>query len=81
MASLLRERKQNYHDVALVSYNFNHSKELKEAVALAAKSGIGIVAMKTQAGGYKKENGRTQPHQAALKYALMDRMSLQPYLG
>ena len=74
MASLLREASnQNYHDVALVSYNFTHSKELKEAVALAAKSGIGIVAMKTQAGGYKK--GRMEglsPHQAALKYVLMD---------
>jgi aryl-alcohol dehydrogenase-like predicted oxidoreductase len=74
MASLLREASnQNYHDVALVSYNFTHSKELKEAVALAAKSGIGIVAMKTQAGGYKK--GKMEglsPHQAALKYALMD---------
>jgi hypothetical protein len=74
MASLLREAsKQNYHDVALVSYNFTHSKDLKEAVAMAAKSGIGIVAMKTQAGGYKK--GKMEglsPHQAALKYALMD---------
>jgi predicted aldo/keto reductase-like oxidoreductase len=74
MASLLREAaKSNYHDVALVSYNFTHSKDLKEAVALAAKSGIGIVAMKTQAGGYRK--GRMEglsPHQAALKYVLMD---------
>jgi aryl-alcohol dehydrogenase-like predicted oxidoreductase len=74
MASLLREAsKQNYHDVALVSYNFTHSKDLKEAVAMATKSGIGIVAMKTQAGGYKK--GKMEglsPHQAALKYALMD---------
>jgi aryl-alcohol dehydrogenase-like predicted oxidoreductase len=74
MAALLREAaKFDYHDVALVSYNFTHSKELKEAVALAAKSGIGIVAMKTQAGGYKR--GRMEglsPHQAALKYVLMD---------
>lgn len=74
MASLLREAaKSNYHDVALVSYNFTHSKDLKEAVALAAKSGIGIVAMKTQAGGYKK--GKMEglsPQQAALKYVLMD---------
>ncbi|MCJ7748357.1 MAG: aldo/keto reductase [Desulfobacterales bacterium] len=38
MASLLREAaKSNFHDVALVSYNFTHSKDLKEAVALAAK--------------------------------------------
>jgi uncharacterized protein len=74
MASLLREAaKSNLHDVALVSYNFTHSKDLKEAVALAAKSGIGIVAMKTQAGGYKKERmGGLSPHQAALKYVLMD---------
>ena len=74
MALLLREAaKSNFHDVALVSYNFTHSKDLKEAVALAAKSGIGIVAMKTQAGGYKKEKmGGLSPHQAALKYVLMD---------
>jgi predicted aldo/keto reductase-like oxidoreductase len=74
MASLLKEAsKSNQHDVALVSYNFTHSKGLKEAVALAAKSGIGIVAMKTQAGGYKKEKmGGLNPHQAALKFALMD---------
>ena len=74
MASLLREAaKSNDHDVALVSYNFTHSKDLKEAVALAAKSGIGIVAMKTQAGGYRKgKMGGLSPHQAALKYVLMD---------
>jgi len=74
MASLLREAaKSNLHDVALVSYNFTHSKDLKEAVAAAAQSGIGIVAMKTQAGGYKKEKmGGLNPHQAALKYVLRD---------
>ncbi len=74
MASLLREAaKSNLHDVALVSYNFTHSKDLKEAVALAAQSGIGIVAMKTQSGGYKKEKmGGLNPHQAALKYVLRD---------
>jgi len=74
MASLLREAaKSNFHDVVLVVYNFTHSKDLKEAVALAAQSGIGIVAMKTQAGGYKKAKmGGLSPHQAALKYVLMD---------
>jgi len=74
MASVLGEAaKTNFHDVALVSYNFTHSKKLKEAVALAAKSGIGVVAMKTQAGGYKRERmGGLSPHQAALKYILMD---------
>lgn len=74
MAPLLREAaKSNFHDVAMVSYNFTHSKELKEAIALAAQSGIGVIAMKTQAGGYKKEKmGGLNPHQAALKYVLMD---------
>ncbi len=74
MADLLREAaKSSFHDVALVSYNFTHSKDLKEAVALAAQSGIGIVAMKTQAGGYKKSKmGGLSPHQAALKYVLVD---------
>ena len=74
MAPLLREAaKSNLHDVALVSYNFTHSKNLEEAVALAAKSGIGIVAMKTQAGGYKKEKMEgLSPHPAALKYILRD---------
>jgi aryl-alcohol dehydrogenase-like predicted oxidoreductase len=74
MASLLTEAsKKNYHDVALVSYNFTHSKGLKEAVASAAKSGVGIVAMKTQSGGYRKgKMGGLNPHQAALKYVLMD---------
>jgi aryl-alcohol dehydrogenase-like predicted oxidoreductase len=74
MAALLVEAsKSNVHDVALVPYNFTNSKKMREAVALAAKSGIGIVAMKTQAGGYRKERiGDLNPHQAALNYVLMD---------
>ena len=74
MASLLREATRSaYHDVALVSYNFTHSRDLKDAVVQASRAGIGIVAMKTQAGGYKK--GKMEglsPHQAALKYVLND---------
>jgi aryl-alcohol dehydrogenase-like predicted oxidoreductase len=62
-----------YHDVALVSYNFTHSNDLKEAIAMAAKAGVGIVAMKTQSGGYTKEKmAGLSPHQAALKYILRD---------
>ena len=74
MAPLLREAaKIDFHDVALVSYNFTHSKDLRDAVAIAAKSGIGVVAMKTQSGGYKKEKMEgLNPHQAALKYILRD---------
>ena len=74
MANLLREAtKVRHHDVALVSYNFTHSRDLREAVTQAAAAGIGIVAMKTQAGGYKKEKmGNLSPHQAALKFVLRD---------
>jgi len=75
MASLLKAAANaRCHDIALVSYNFTHSSELKDAVALAAQAGIGVVAMKTQAGGYKAADmGGLSPHQAALKHVLMDR--------
>jgi predicted aldo/keto reductase-like oxidoreductase len=60
-------------DVVTVAYNFKKGKEVKEAIARAAKGGVGIVAMKTQAGGYKtKELGEISPHQAALKWVLQD---------
>ncbi len=62
-----------FFDVALVAYNFKSGPELKEAIAKAAKSGVGIVAMKTQAGGYKTEAlGSISHHQAALKWVLQD---------
>jgi hypothetical protein len=75
MASILRKAAEaGSHDVALVSYNYTHSADLKEAVAAAAQAGAGIVAMKTQAGGYKTSDmGGLSPHQAALKYVLMDK--------
>jgi predicted aldo/keto reductase-like oxidoreductase len=74
MASLLKAAaKAGCHDVALTSYNFTHASDLKEAVASAAQAGIGVIAMKTQAGGYKSEHmGGLSPHQAALKYVITD---------
>jgi len=60
-------------DVVLVTYNFMKDKSVKDAIARAAKAGIGVVAMKTQAGGYEtKELGDISPHQAALKWVLQD---------
>jgi len=62
-----------FFDVALVGYNFKSGPDIKQAIARAAKSGIGIVAMKTQAGGYKTDAlGPISPHQAALKWVLQD---------
>ncbi len=61
------------HDVVLSGYNFRKTNlvELDAAMADAAKAGIGIVAMKTLAGGWW-DRERTQPInvKAALKWAL-----------
>ena len=37
----------------LVTYNFQKPPEVKAAIAKAAAANIGIIAMKTQAGGYQ----------------------------
>jgi len=64
---------ERLYDTVLVAYNFDKGPEVKEAIARAAKAEVGIVAMKTQAGGYKtRELGEISPHQAALKWVLMD---------
>lgn len=63
-----------FFDMALVKYNFRSGEDAKKAIARAAGAGIGIVAMKTQAGGYETDTlGPISPHQAALKWALSDR--------
>lgn len=61
-------------DVILTSYNFKqtYAKELTEAIHKAGKAGIGIVAMKTLAGGgfLDKEKTRKVNTSAALKWVL-----------
>ena len=62
-----------FFDVALVGYNFKSCTDVKEAIARAAQANIGIIAMKTQAGGYETEAlGPISPHQAALKWVLQN---------
>ncbi len=62
-----------FFDTVLVGYNFKSGPELKETIARAAQAGMGVVAMKTQAGGYQAAAlGGVSPHQAALKWALQD---------
>jgi predicted aldo/keto reductase-like oxidoreductase len=62
-----------FYDMILVSYNFKSPPELGEAIHKAADAGIGVVAMKTQAGGYETEElGNMRPHQAALKWVLQN---------
>lgn len=64
-----------YYDVLMTSYNFKqrHAEEVKKAIAYAAKAGVGIVAMKTQAGAFL-DRERTIPinHKAAIKWVLAD---------
>ncbi|TAL62412.1 MAG: oxidoreductase [Bacteroidetes bacterium] len=61
-------------DVILTSYNFKQTyiNELQSAVKKASAAGIGIVAMKTMAGGGFLDKEKTKPinSNAALKWAL-----------
>jgi aryl-alcohol dehydrogenase-like predicted oxidoreductase len=69
----LADDRDRFFDTALVAYNFKSGREDSEAVSKAAKAGIGIVAMKTQAGGYPAEAlGGVSPHQAVLKWVLLN---------
>jgi len=62
-----------FFDAVLVRYSYRSRAGTKEAIAKAAKAGLGVIAMKTQAGGYKTEElGDISPHQAALKWVLQD---------
>jgi predicted aldo/keto reductase-like oxidoreductase len=70
----LVDDKDRFFDTCLVGYNFESPREVGEAISRAARAGVGIIAMKTQAGGYKTDAlGKISPHQAALKWALQDR--------
>jgi predicted aldo/keto reductase-like oxidoreductase len=70
----LVDDKDRFFHTALVGYNFKTEKSVTEAIARAAKANIGIIAMKTQTGGYvTQEMGLISPHQAALKWVLQNR--------
>ncbi len=56
------------HDLVMVQYNHlqPHREDVKKAIAHARQAGLGIIAMKTQAGG------KVPNHTAALKWVLQD---------
>lgn len=62
-----------FYDTVLTVYNFQYAdnKPLAEAIEKAHKARLGVIAMKTQQGGYKVGQGeKDTPHQAALRWAL-----------
>jgi len=64
-----------FWDVILTSYNFRqtHRGEVREAIRQAAEAGIGVVAMKTQAGVYWDRARKNMINmKAALKWVLQD---------
>ncbi|MGB5995190.1 MAG: aldo/keto reductase, partial [Candidatus Deferrimicrobiaceae bacterium] len=76
--------KQEFYRTVLVAYNFRSDTGIKAAIRNifvsgnglsatirdTAAKGIGIIAMKTQAGGYSVPQGSLSPHQAALAWVL-----------
>jgi predicted aldo/keto reductase-like oxidoreductase len=63
--------KTDAYDVILASLNYKSSQEEINALKRAHRKNVGIVAMKTQAGGYKHGyNAHINPHQAALRWVL-----------
>jgi len=60
-----------FYDTVLVAVNFRSPPRLFEVIEEAAAAGVGIIAMKTQNGGYR--NGPLPgltPHQAALRFVV-----------
>ncbi|HOT96252.1 MAG TPA: aldo/keto reductase [bacterium] len=74
MAGVIRAAiRGRFFDVVLAAYNFKCEPDLTRAIAEAAAAGLGLIAMKTQAGGYEDAKmGQLNPHQAALKWVLND---------
>lgn len=67
--------REKIYDVVLTAYNFRqpHREETREAIAEAAKAGLGVVAMKFMAGVYwDRERKNPIDPSAALKWILQD---------
>jgi predicted aldo/keto reductase-like oxidoreductase len=65
----------NIYDVIITAYNFRlaNRNRIKEAIAYASAKGLGIVAMKTQAGVYWDSKRKNKINmKAALKWVLQD---------
>jgi predicted aldo/keto reductase-like oxidoreductase len=61
------------YDLAMISYNFkeDNNRKLEDAIVYAGKAGLGILAMKTQAGSYwDKERKEPINSQSTLRWVL-----------
>jgi len=77
-------QKHGFYKTVLVAYNFRSdtgvtatvksalglSEGLSNTIRSVGESGVGIIGMKTQAGGYPSPPGGASPHQAALAWVL-----------
>jgi aryl-alcohol dehydrogenase-like predicted oxidoreductase len=77
-------QKHGFYKTVLVAYNFRSdsgvtarvkgalglSEGLSNTIRAVGESGVGIIGMKTQAGGYEAPPGGMSPHQAALAWVL-----------
>jgi len=63
-----------FWDIVLTAYNFrqSHREDVRAAIGEAAQAGLGVVAMKTQAGVYWDWTRRKINMKAALKWVLQD---------
>lgn len=60
-----------FYDAVLVAVNFRSPRALYKAIQRASDAGVGIIAMKTQNGGFQDSTWpELTPHQAALRYVL-----------
>lgn len=60
-----------FYDAVLVAVNFRSPEKLFKTIHNAANAGVGIIAMKTQNGGFQdKVMPELTPHQAALRYVI-----------
>lgn len=61
----------DFYDVFLATLNYKSSQEEINALKQAHSKGVGVIAMKTQVGGYKQDRSKhLNPHQAALRWVL-----------
>jgi predicted aldo/keto reductase-like oxidoreductase len=63
-----------FYEIVLTAYNFKqkHYLQVREAIAKAAQSGLGVVAMKTMGGVVSQDPLRPVNGSAALKWVLQD---------